>query len=86
MIHTDLGMQEQDEDGNEICPCGEGVLLPMNGAFEELGEIDVQNRVYTLKRHKRQKCKCTRCGKIVTAKGPQCGEQMPATVNVSSDC
>lgn len=70
VLHCDFPGTKDDEDGNSICPCGEGLLMPMAGAFEESGEIDVTDRVYAMKRHKRQKCKCTACGKIMTAKGP----------------
>ncbi|HYX35164.1 MAG TPA: IS66 family transposase [Oligoflexus sp.] len=70
VFYNNLSGTSEDEDGNSICSCGEGLLMPMTGAFEESGEIDVTDRVYTMKRHKRQKCKCTTCGKIMTAKGP----------------
>lgn len=70
IIHSELPGLQEDEEGNRACPCGEGLLMPMAGAFEESSEIDVSDRVYTLRRHKRQKCKCTACGKIMAATGP----------------
>jgi hypothetical protein len=50
--------------------CGDGTFVPMSGAFEEPSEIYVMDRIYILRRHKRQQCKCTSCGKIIAAKGP----------------
>lgn len=53
------------------CACGQGELCEMTGAFEEAGEVTVTERKYLLKRHRRQKYKCTACSKIVAAKGPE---------------
>ncbi len=41
----------------------------MKGQFEESTEIDVVERTYIEKRHKRQKYRCRDCDTIVTAKG-----------------
>jgi transposase len=52
------------------CACCAGVMAPMTGGFEESCEIDVTERKYTLRRHKRQKYVCRGCNKIVAAEGP----------------
>jgi hypothetical protein len=51
------------------CSCG-CQMAPMTGGFEESTEIDVTERRYTLRRHKRQKFVCRACSKIVAADGP----------------
>ena len=70
IIHSELPVKGLDEDGNGVCDCGDGVFEHMRGAYEESSEIDVHDRVYLIRKHKRQKCKCSNCGKILTAKGP----------------
>lgn len=52
------------------CPsCGGDKLHEMNNCFEESNEIEVIERQYLIKRHKRQKYSCKCCNKIITAKG-----------------
>ena len=52
------------------CPsCGENKLTLMNNCFEESSEIEVIERKYIIKRHKRQKYSCKCCNKITTAPG-----------------
>jgi transposase len=58
------------DEPDRACPkCGEP-LAEMKGQFEEAEEIDVVERRFVLKKHKRQKYRC-RCGSCVdTALGP----------------
>lgn len=52
------------------CPkCSGEKILPMKDQFEESIEIDVVERTYTEKLHKRQKYRCKSCESIVTAPG-----------------
>jgi len=52
------------------CPsCGGDSFFEMNNCFEESNEIEVIERQYIIKRHKRQKYSCKCCNKIITAKG-----------------
>jgi transposase len=52
------------------CPgCGGDKFYKMNNCFEESNEIEVIERQYLIKRHKRQKYSCKCCNKIITAKG-----------------
>jgi transposase len=53
------------------CPSCGGVLKPMEGCFEESEEVDVLERRFVLKRHRRQKyrCECNAC--VETAPGPE---------------
>ena len=52
------------------CPdCGGDKFFEMNNCFEESNEIEVIERKYIIKRHKRQKYSCKCCNKISTAKG-----------------
>jgi transposase len=51
------------------CDCSAS-MAPMTGGFEESCEIDVTERKYTIRRHKRQKYLCRACNKIVAAEGP----------------
>jgi len=52
------------------CPsCGGEELFEMNNCFEESNEIEVIERKYLIKRHKRQKYSCKCCNNIITAKG-----------------
>lgn len=51
------------------CDCGSPYFIEMTNTFEECNEIDVVERQYTLRRHRRQKYKCQNCSKIVTAPG-----------------
>jgi len=53
-----------------ICPnCGGGKFFEMKNCFEESSEIEVIERKYIVKRHKRQKYSCKCCNKIITAPG-----------------
>ena len=52
-----------------VCACSQP-MAPMTNGFEESCEINVTERKYTLRRHKRQKYVCRCCGKIVAADGP----------------
>jgi transposase len=58
------------DEPDRACPsCGE-LLAEMTGQFEESEEIDVVERRFVMKKHKRQKYRC-RCGSCVdTALGP----------------
>ncbi len=52
------------------CPsCGGDKFYEMNNCFEESNEIEVIERIYLIKRHKRYKYSCKCCNKIITAKG-----------------
>lgn len=52
------------------CPnCGGDKFFEMKNCFEESNEIEVTERIYTIKRHKRQKYSCKCCNKITTAAG-----------------
>lgn len=59
------------EEADTCCPqCG-GTLRPMAECYEEAEEVDVVERHFVLKHHKRQKyrCACNAC--VETAPGPQ---------------
>lgn len=52
------------------CPdCGGDKFFEMNNCFEESNEIEIIERKYLIKRHKRQKYSCKCCNNIITAKG-----------------
>ena len=52
------------------CPsCGGDKFYEMKNCFEESNEIEVVERKYLIKRHKRQKYSCKCCNKVITAKG-----------------
>jgi len=52
------------------CPsCGGNKFYEMNNCFEESNEIEVVERQYLIKRHKRKKYSCKCCNKIITANG-----------------
>ena len=58
------------DEADEVCPsCGED-LPPWEGQFEDSEEIDVVEMQYVLKKHRRQKYRCS-CGHIETALGPE---------------
>ena len=57
-------------DSKTACPCCANAMAPMTGGFEESCEIDVTERKYRLRHHRRQKYVCKGCNKIVAAKGP----------------
>jgi transposase len=61
---------ELDEADRKSCPqCGGG-LTAWDGQFEESEEIDVVERRFVLKKHKRQKYRCTCNACIETAPAP----------------
>jgi transposase len=77
---SELSELEQDEivhyitSYNESCSCpkcGEAGLAEMKGQFEESNEIDVIERTYVQRKHKRQKYRCKACETITTAKGQE---------------
>ncbi len=53
------------------CPdCGEDHgLEELKNLYEESTEYDVNHTYYILKRHKKKKYKCSKCSKMITAKG-----------------
>ena len=58
------------ENENKCPNCGEeNCLYPMNNCAEESTEMEVIERRYILKRHKRQKYSCKGCNNIITAPG-----------------
>jgi transposase len=59
------------DEADKQCPqCG-GALTEMQGCFEEAEEVDVVERRFVLKRHKRQKYRCGCAGCVETALGPE---------------
>jgi len=63
VVHT---LDEPDKQ----CPkCG-GALAEMQGCYEEAEEVDVVERRFVLRRHKRQKYRCGCGGCVETALGP----------------
>jgi transposase len=56
-------------DENECPSCGGDKFSSMNNCFEESSEIEVIERKYIIKRHKRQKYSCKCCNQITTASG-----------------
>lgn len=58
------------DDADQTCPnCG-GDLTPIDGLFEETEEVDVVERRYVLKKHKKRKYRCECHDHIETALGP----------------
>ena len=58
------------ENENKCPNCGEeNCLYSMNNCTEESTEMEVTERRYILKRHKRQKYSCKGCNNIITAPG-----------------
>jgi len=56
-------------DENRCPSCGGDKFFEMKHCFEESSEIEVIEREYIVKRHKRQKYSCKCCNKIITAPG-----------------
>lgn len=58
------------DDADRACPACGGTLEEWQGQFEESEEIDVIERTFVIKKHRRQKyrCRCQAC--IETASGP----------------
>ncbi|HYO57719.1 IS66 family transposase [Archangium sp.] len=58
------------EEPDKQCPkCG-GALNEMKGCYEDAEEVDVVERRFVLRRHKRQKYRCSCDGCVETALGP----------------
>jgi transposase len=69
-VQLDEEIVEYKIDDSKDCPaCGGDKFSPMNNYFEESSEIEVIERKFIIKRHKRQKYSCKCCNKIITAKG-----------------
>jgi len=62
-------VHEHDE-ADKVCPACGDALQAWEGQFEESEEIDVIERRFVLKKHKRQKYRCRCGGCIETAPGP----------------
>jgi transposase len=62
-------VHEHDE-ADKVCPACGDALQTWKGQFEESEEIDVIERHFVLKKHKRQKYRCRCGGCIETAPGP----------------
>jgi transposase len=58
-----------DEPDKQCPECG-GVLGEMKGCYEEAEEVDVVERRFVIRRHKRQKYRCGCGGCVETALGP----------------
>jgi transposase len=65
-----LEVEHTLEEPDKQCPkCG-GALSEMKGCYEEAEEVDVVERRFVLRRHKRQKYRCGCGGCVETALGP----------------
>ena len=58
------------DDADKVCTSCGGELRAWDGQFEESEEIDVVDIQYVLKKHRRQKYRCTCGGCVETALGP----------------
>ncbi|MEK7703309.1 MAG: transposase, partial [Myxococcota bacterium] len=59
------------DEADKMCPkCGGG-LCEMAGQFEEFEEVDVVERSFVVKKHKRKKYRCGCNAHIETAEGPE---------------
>ena len=58
------------DEADKMCPSCGGTLVPWDGQFEESEEVDVIERCFVIKKHKRQKyrCGCNAC--VETAPAP----------------
>ena len=56
-------------DKNSCPKCGGDKFFEMKNCVEESSEIEVTERKYIIKRHKRQKYSCKCCNNIITAQG-----------------
>jgi transposase len=63
-------VHELDEADRACSACG-GALTVMTGQYEQSEEIDVVERRFVLKKHKRKKYHCACGGCVETALGPQ---------------
>jgi transposase len=63
-------VHELDEADRVCTACGDA-LAQWDGQFEESEEVDVIERQFVLKKHKRKKCRCKCGGCIETAIGPK---------------
>ena len=70
-VEIDLNEEVVDHKIEEsFCPsCGGDKFYEMKNCFEESNEIEVIERQYLIKRHKRQKYSCKCCNKVITAEG-----------------
>jgi transposase len=68
-IDLDDEVYEYTIDAGSCPHCGSDKFYKMNNCFEESDEIEVVERKYLIKRHKRQKYSCKCCNKISTAEG-----------------
>lgn len=59
------------DDADKVCTSCGGSLEEMAGQFEEADEIDVIERQFVIRRHKRKKYRCACGGCIETALGPE---------------
>jgi transposase len=66
-----IEVEHKLDAADEQCPACGGELQPWEGQFEESEQIDVIERRFVLKKHKRQKYRCTCCAHIDTALGPK---------------
>jgi transposase len=65
-----LDVPHEMDAADQICKSCGGHLDPWDGQFEESEEIDVIERQFVIKKHRRQKYRCT-CGACIeTAPGP----------------
>ncbi len=86
---------EQDEvihsmDSCECPKCGNQEISEMKNQYEESTEIDVIERTYIEKKHKRQKYRCKSCESIITANGqpklnPGARYSIDTAVNIAVD-
>ncbi|WP_242396406.1 IS66 family transposase [Anaeromyxobacter oryzisoli] len=58
------------DEADRACPACGGALTEMAGQYEESEEIDVVERRFVLKKHKRKKYRCACGGCVETALGP----------------
>ena len=58
------------DEADEMCPSCGGTLTPWDGQFEESLEVDVIERRFIIKKHKRQKYRCTCTACVETAPAP----------------
>jgi transposase len=59
------------DDADKVCTACGGALAAWDGQFEESEEIDVVERQFVMRKHKRQKYRCPCGGCVETALGPQ---------------
>lgn len=67
-LHVLPSTEGQDE---AACPCCQAPLQSWDGQTSDAEEVDVIERAYVIRLHKRQKYKCRGCGHMDTAPGPK---------------